>query len=216
MICMIIVIIIAIIVIIILSAIGKTPNLSTDTIKWLIPEGKEETDWVIIFFLWLWLKWFCFILFYLCFFYWLVDFWFSTFNFVKEEILLGKIDQIKTFAFSTFYSNQVILNYGFKFFLQNVSIRLIKESYADWWQFIERKPCYRKLRDFKPTPRLYRQQICLIRSLQLQIRGQGLGLRMESNTNGSFGSLQNLRSELEIRKDRFFLVVPKLRSKVKA
>ena len=34
MICLIVVIIIAIIVIIILSAIGKTPNLSVDTIKW--------------------------------------------------------------------------------------------------------------------------------------------------------------------------------------
>lgn len=34
MICLIIVIIIAIIVIIILSAIGKTPNLSIDTLKW--------------------------------------------------------------------------------------------------------------------------------------------------------------------------------------
>jgi len=35
MICLIIIIIIAIIVIIILSAIGKTPNLSVDTIKWM-------------------------------------------------------------------------------------------------------------------------------------------------------------------------------------
>ncbi len=44
MICLIVVIIIAIIVIIILSAIGKTPNLSVDTIKW------DQDLWVIIYF----------------------------------------------------------------------------------------------------------------------------------------------------------------------